>query len=165
MGPTRRSARLADHVVLLGAIAAIPEGVPRRVAQALGGGADLCLALSKSALQQRLRATVHHQRGAYLCRDGASDATEVGSPLSFQTVFSVTRGESPLRHGSVSPVLAVRPPCPRVVAQPMFAPTPHAANAGWAADFVVLFDAARPLSPRGSAAAAWRASRASHQHC
>src|SRR5258707_8233775 len=90
MGPTRRSARLADHVVLVGAIASISESVPRRVAEALGGGADLRVALSESAIQSRLRAAVHYQRGAYLRRDGSPHAPEVGPILSFQTVFSWT---------------------------------------------------------------------------
>src|SRR5437868_5427551 len=44
------------------------------------------MAVSKSAVQQRLRAAVYHQRGTHLCRDGPADATEAGSYLSFQTV-------------------------------------------------------------------------------
>src|SRR5215207_9897520 len=88
MGPTRRSARLADHVVLVGATAADSEGVPRSSAKALGSGADLCLALPKSTIQSRLRTTVCYQRGADLRRDGSPHGPEVSQNLSFQTVFS-----------------------------------------------------------------------------
>src|SRR5215207_4853265 len=87
MGPTRRSARLADHVVLVGATAADSEGVPRSSAKALGSGADLCLALPKSTIQSRLRTTVCYQRGADLRRDGSPHGPEVSQNLSFQTVF------------------------------------------------------------------------------
>src|SRR5215207_7232345 len=94
MGPTRRSARLADHVVLLGATAADSEGVPRSSAKALGSGADLCLALPQSTIQSRLRTTVCYQRGADLRRDGSPHGPEVSQNLSFQTVFSTARRES-----------------------------------------------------------------------
>src|SRR6266851_7441412 len=62
---------------------------PRRVAEALGGGADLRVVLSEPAIQSRLRAAVHYQRGAYLRGNGSPHAPEVGQNLSFQTVFSV----------------------------------------------------------------------------
>src|SRR5258707_174598 len=89
MGPARRSPRLADNVVLLRTIAASAESIPRRVAAALGGGADLCLALPESTIQSRLRTTVCHQRGAHLRRDGTPHGAEVGQNLSFQTVLVI----------------------------------------------------------------------------
>src|SRR5258707_6492162 len=88
MGPTWQSARLADRVVLLGAATAGSEGVPRRVAQALGCGAHLCLALPKSTVQSRLRTTMCHQRGAHLRSDRTPYGAELGQNLNFQTVFS-----------------------------------------------------------------------------
>src|SRR5258708_6193795 len=91
MGPTRRSAGLAVSVVLLGAFATGPEGVPRRVAQALGTGADLCLAVPKPTVQSRLRTTVCHQRDAHLRRDWSPLGRGAGENLNFQTVCSCSR--------------------------------------------------------------------------
>jgi len=68
-----------------------------------GGGADLCLALSKSKVQQGLRAAVYHQRGAYLCRDGPADATEVGPHV---VLLHGSRADAEALWGEVGAVLA-----------------------------------------------------------
>jgi len=81
MGSARRSRAIEDGLVRLAAARTCTEGVSGRVAAAVGCRADIRLALPESPFRQRLRTTVHHQRGPHLRgHEGLMGLALVGQP-------------------------------------------------------------------------------------